>query len=377
MSADRALLYCLLLCTGVLPAQDPRQIELGRFLFESPSLSAGGKVSCATCHDPDRSFMDGRADSVGSGNIGIGRNSPTLIAIGHVTWFRDPDQARTARPGRRPKVLTLEQRCLAPIANELEMGGSIDRVVSKLQKHSGVKARFDRAFGGSGGVTRKRLGSVLASFVRTLEAPESPYRRYLAGEQAALTKTELGGLKIYQGKGCGDCHSGPGLSDGSMHVVDPPGGFRIKSRERAAGERHVELLRREYAKKSQTEIEKIDVRAIALEAQRMAPRLPGGGGYDASQLAVQTTTLWDVARTGPYFRDGSVPKLRDAVALHVREMNLVHEDRDAVRDTLTKNRRNGKQAPSKLRARPRPPPGRLSVAEIDDLVAFLRTLSPR
>ena len=112
-----------------------------------------------------------------------------------------------------------------------------------------------------------------------------------------------------------------------MHVVDPPWGQRMKDRQRTASERRIELLRREYAKKKTVEeVAAMSVEAIAKEAKLRASALPGGGGYDADQIEVQTTTLWDVKRTWPYFRDGSVKSLEEAVRTHVREMRAVHED---------------------------------------------------
>jgi cytochrome c peroxidase len=64
--------------------------ELGEFIFFDPRLSTSGTVSCATCHDPELSFTDGRSESVGELGILTGRNSPTLWHVGSVEWFLDP-----------------------------------------------------------------------------------------------------------------------------------------------------------------------------------------------------------------------------------------------------------------------------------------------
>lgn len=356
----------------------PQKIELGRFLFESKDLSDNGRVSCATCHDPARSFVDHRADSVGILDIGIGRNSPTLFGIGHVALFRDPDQARTARPGKRPLTLSLEDRCLKPLENELEMGASIKATVKRLRKIEGMNARFDEVFGGRRGVDRDRLGKALAAFVRTLELPRAPYRRFLDGDQNALDSSQRKGLALFESLGCVNCHGGPGMSDGLMHVVDPPHGFRMRGRQREAAKRRTELMRRDYEKRDPAQLAKLTVRQLAEEAEKMAARLPGGGGYDASQLEVQTATLWDVARTAPYFRDGTIKTLEEAITLHVRELLLVREEQKEVRKTLKQLGRQGKRAPKKMRPSGDPAAHvrKLSPEEVQALCAFLEALSP-
>src|SRR5436190_17482272 len=84
---------------GQAPAGD-RLAALGASLFSNVALSSGRATSCATCHDPKKSFVDGKPDSEGEMKIGIGRNSPALWAIAAIPKFRDPRQAQEAKPGR-------------------------------------------------------------------------------------------------------------------------------------------------------------------------------------------------------------------------------------------------------------------------------------
>ncbi len=368
--------------TPQAPLADPKA-DLGRALFFSPQLSTGGKTSCSTCHDPEKSFTDGRADSRGQLDIGIGRNSPTMFAIGQVERFRDPRQAELAAPGRRPKVMSLEERCLAPMENELEMSASVASVVKALRTDKTMNEKFDHAFAGTGtGVTKDRLAQALAAYLRTLDPPTTPYAAFLQGKQDALTEVEKRGLAAFSGKGaCGSCHSGSALSDGLMHVVDPPGGQRIQDRVHAATERKIALIRREYEVKKPGTQATMSVQAMMAEAEKRRD-LPGGGGYDPAQLEVQTTTLWDVARTGPYFRDGSAATLKDAVSQHVSELRTVAARKDEVKKTLAELDRGGKRSPIELRVSrestvPKQIPGELSGQEIDDIVVFLKALSPR
>ena len=363
-------------------AQD--SIALGEALFLSPLLSEGDGTSCATCHDPNRSFVDGRADAIGEGQIGIGRNSPTLFAMSAIKLFRDPDQARFAKPGKRPQVLDLEERCLAPMENELEMGSAVGPIVKKLNRIQIFRDAFDRAFKGSRGVTKKRLGTALGDFIRSLDPPQNaPYARFLDGDEDALAPAARRGLAIFQGIGnCNACHSGTALSDGLMHVVDPPKGQRIRDRERVARERRLELFKREALAKGEDALVAQTIDLYKAEASGALRRLPGGGGYDPSQVEVQTTTLWDVARTGPYFRDGSVTKLEEVVRVHIQEMRTVAESKQLVDTAVRDAQKHGKGAAQKLRPRKKvardmkSAPQVLNLKQMEDLLAFLRALSP-
>jgi cytochrome c peroxidase len=362
-------------------AQAPDKIAgLGSLLFSSPALSSSREVSCATCHDATKSFADGRAEAEGQMKVAVGRNTPTLLAIGAIARFRDPRQAQTAKPGRAPRVLSLEERCLEPLANDLEMGSGVESAVLALRKDAAISKRFDETFGGQEGVTKPRLAQALAAFVRTLSAPKSPYADHLAGTTSALTPSQARGLAVFESHGCAECHSGPALSDGMMHVVDPPWGQRMLDRQRTASERRIELLRRDYARhNSVDEVTRMSRDSMAREAKLRANALPGGGGYDPDQIEVQTTTLWDVKRTAPYFRDGSVPSLGDAVRTHIREMKVVRDEEARVKKDLAALDRAGKRSPTALRpvrkterAFGREPPP----AEFQDLIEFLNALSP-
>lgn len=348
------------------------RIDLGRALFEARELSDGGKVSCATCHVPAKSFVDGLADSKGRMDLGIGRNSPTLFAIGGVNLFRDPDQPRTAAPGKEPRALDLEQRCLAPLENELEMGASAKAAAAALKRVPGMDSRFDQAFGGGGGATVPRIGKALAAFVRSIAPPPSPYRRHREGDASALGPAEQRGLALFEGAArCAVCHGGAALSDGLMHVVDPPDGARIRDRERAAMQRRIELVRLAVEKDEKAG----DIKLLAADPEH-ARKLPGGGGYDASQLEVQTTTLWDVARTGPWFRDGSEKDLAETLRRHLAEMAEVRARLPEVEAVLKTLARAGKRPPKALRAPSVSPPAidPLPDAAFEDLLAFLRAL---
>jgi cytochrome c peroxidase len=174
------------------PASNPLTIEkvvLGRKLFFDKRLSRDRTLSCASCHDPELSFSDGRALAQGIGNVATTRNSPTLINRGYgAAFFWD---GRTS---------TLEQLALEPILNPRELG-STER---ELERRTGMSVAA--------------LADALASYLRTIRSGDSPFDRYTAGESDALNDLEKRGLRVFAGNGgCTSCHAGPNLSDEHFH----------------------------------------------------------------------------------------------------------------------------------------------------------------
>lgn len=387
------------------PAHNPGtagKVELGKLLFSEKRLSADGKVSCATCHDPQKGFVDGIEQSKGILQMAVGRNAPSMIAMGHVASFPVPighgkelfgRQARERRvrirgfpPQSKVKAVSLEERCLGPIENPLEMGDSIAGVVHALNEDPEMRRRFDAAFSnGWKGVTRDRMGKALAAFLRSLELPRARFQLFLDGDTTALNDEERDGLAIFEGVGrCNDCHSGPGLSDGKMHRIAMFNSPRAQWRRKVAQTRQTELQRKlSVHQRNAQKLSKAGKPGSAHEA-RMAALIGrvltppqgrvGGYGQDLRTFDIQAHTLplWDVPRTGPYFRDGSAKRLDVAVAQHITEMRAVAASRRS-------NRASVAAIPTELKpswaASPPPAPGELRKDELGKLMAFLRTLS--
>src|SRR5262245_55638386 len=94
----------------------------------------------------------------------------------------------------------------------------IDQAVARLGQDAGYRAGFERAFGG--GPTAPRLAVALAVYERTVYSVDAPFDRYLAGEAKALTASAARGLELFGGKArCGECHTGPNLSDELFHSI--------------------------------------------------------------------------------------------------------------------------------------------------------------
>lgn len=165
------------------------KIDLGRRLFNDRRLSRDGTIVCASCHDPERAFSDGRATAVGVfGRVGR-RNAPALINRGYGrAFFWDA------------RMTTLEEQVLKPIEDPNEMDLPVDEAAARV------------------GLNRVELSQALASYVRSILSGDAPYDRFVNGDRGALTVDQQAGLEIFRGKGnCTACHVGPNLSDERLH----------------------------------------------------------------------------------------------------------------------------------------------------------------
>lgn len=375
-----ALAVALTALTASAAAQQASQqlhpkVALGWFLFENPALSVDQSRSCASCHDPLGSFVDKTKEAKGLFDVPTGRNSSTLYGAGEVPGF--PDPAAAAAVGREVHAMGLEERCLAPIGNPQEMGASIPKIIQRLRAEKGMNRRFDATFFGTGGVTKERLGQALAAYVRSITPPRSPYRAWLEGDVEALSPEERAGLDVFRHNGrCAECHSGNAMSDGLMHPVSPD-----PSAATVAFQRRQEFLAKvvpiaEGRRRGSNGISAHDARQMTA-AVSTAPVVY----YGPRQTTRHTLPLWDVARTGPYFRDGTVSDLRQAVLVHAERLKTLKASPRQTGAALAQSASAGLPVPEALKPtytlEDFPAPGELSPMEIDHLMAFLHALSPR
>jgi len=184
----------------IWPADNPYSVEkaeLGRLLYFDPRISADGAISCATCHDPKFAYTDGAPVSTGIKGQKGGRSAPTVINRAYsLAQFWD---------GR---AATLESQAVGPMANPIEMGNTHEGVVARLRSIPGYKPLFAKAFG-NGDVTLDNAALAIATFERTILSGNSPYDRYKAGNKAAMTVSQIRGMKVYFDKAkCDQCHEG-------------------------------------------------------------------------------------------------------------------------------------------------------------------------
>jgi cytochrome c peroxidase len=314
----------------------PARAALGQKLFFDARLSANGTVACATCHDPSRAFTDGRPTSVGiHGRVGQ-RNAPTILnALYNKHQFWD---------GR---VNTLEQQAAMPITNPFEMGSaSVADAVSRIAPDQDYQSRFMQAFGR--GVNEQDMLSAIAAYERTLVSFDSPYDHFIAGDASALSDSAKRGLELFNTKArCNKCHA---LSDIERHET-----LFMDNDFHNIGVgilRHnvVQSARQAEREVAQGNLPAIDMAAITSDLSVLGRFLVTRKEKDIASF--KTPDLRNVIVTGPYFHDGSMETLWDVMDHYNKGDGIADPWLDKDMQPLA-----------------------LSESEIDDVVAFLASLT--
>src|SRR5947208_10071855 len=324
---------------AVLPPdnpQTPEKIALGRKLFFDGRLSADGSVACASCHNPERAFTDGKPTSTGiHGRVGQ-RNAPTILnALYNKTQFWD---------GR---AKTLEEQAALPIVNPLEMGQpSMDAAVTRIA----ALAEYQRAFRGVFGrpPNSPDLVRAIASYERTQVSFDSPFDHFIAGDANALDDSAKRGWELFNTRGrCNKCHA---LSEDKRDVT-----YFTDNDFHNIGigiiRHHVVALARQAEQLIEAgDLTAIDRAAIQTDMSALGRFLITKKGPDIASF--KTPDLRNVLVTGPYFHDRSQETLWDVMDHY--------------------NKGDGPQNPyldEDIQ------PLALTEGEIDDVVAFLASLT--
>ena len=194
----------------------PALVELGKALYFDPRLSKSHNISCNTCHQIGLGGVDMLPTSIGHAWQKGGRNAPTVLnAVFNVAQFWD---------GR---AADLKAQAGGPIKNPIEMGITHEHALQMVKAIPGYAKHFEEAFPASKDrITMLNMETAIAAFEATLITPDAPFDKYLRGDAAALTTTQLDGLKLFMDKGCAGCHGGVNMG-GQMYapfgVVEKPG----------------------------------------------------------------------------------------------------------------------------------------------------------
>lgn len=178
---------------------DENRVALGERLYHDPNLSADGTISCASCHDITAGGDDGLPVSPGVGGLLGGVNSPTTLNS-HLNFVQFWD-------GRAD---TLEAQAAGPIENPVEMANTMANVIAYLQSEPSYVQGFEKAFD-DGTIDADTITKAIADYERTLTTLNSPFDKWLQGDDAALTEQQTAGLTEFMNVGCASCHQGPGL----------------------------------------------------------------------------------------------------------------------------------------------------------------------
>ena len=191
------------------PADNPHneaKEELGRLLFYDPRLSATDQMACASCHDPDLGWADGRSVAFGHSRKELKRNTPTAQNAGYLDLLFWDGRADT-----------LEQLVINVIENNDELNTSGEAVAAKLRDVPEYREQFEAAFGDDG-VDSDRIAKAIATFVRTNTGGRSAFDAFLRGRRDALSPAQIRGLHLFRTDArCMNCHHGPTMSDSLLH----------------------------------------------------------------------------------------------------------------------------------------------------------------
>jgi len=314
-------------------AMTPQRVALGKKLYFDKRLSADGTVSCATCHDVTRGFTDQLAVSKGIGGQFGKRNAPTTLnAVLLQTLFLD---------GRSP---TLDHQARQPILNPVEMGMADEESAMKaIGDDPEYKKTFQEAYGRD--MNYEDLGRAIGAFERTLVFVDSPFRRFLTGDNQAISAEARAGFELYNGKArCAACHpmspSNPLGTDNRFHNV----GVSARHQDfEALGRQAVRLLQEDPSE------QKLDELAVGTDLSELGRFMVTRNRVDMGSF--RTPLILNIGITPPYMHDGSLATLWDVMD-HYNKGGEANPFLDGGIEPLA-----------------------LTEKEIDQLVAFLFTLT--
>lgn len=241
---------------------NPAMVELGKKLFFDPRLSKSGFISCNSCH-----------------NLSMGGTDNLKTSIGH-QWNEGPINAPTVLNSSLNlaqfwdgRAKDLQAQAGGPIDNPGEMGSTHGLAVEVLQSIPAYVADFKTSFG-SDKIGIKQVTKAIAAFEETLVTPNSRFDKWLTGDKTALSANELAGYKLFKDSGCVACHNGPAVGGNSYQKMGVVSAYKASSP--AEG--------------------------------RFAVT-----GKDADRFNFKVPTLRNVELTYPYFHDGAVNTLTEAV----------------------------------------------------------------
>ena len=246
-----------------IPADNPmtaEKIALGRQLFFDERLSIDGSKSCYSCHLCEHGLSDGLPKAIGAENKPLTRNSPTLWNIGyHKEFYWD---------GRSD---SLEEQAMAAWKGaNMGVGERTGEIAAKINALQDYRSQFQRVF--QSAATPENMMKAIAAYERTIIGGNTAWDRWRAGDQTAMSESAVRGWNIFQAIKCNNCHDGILFTDQQYHNI----GIGMDQTEPDVGRFKV-------------------------------TNKPVDTG------AFKTPTLRDIAKSAPYFHDGSAKTLEEAV----------------------------------------------------------------
>ena len=315
----------------------PEAIELGRRLFVDKRLSASGQLACATCHDPQRAFQDGKRFTR------HGRNTQGLLDAGAQRWF-GWDGAKDS----------LWAASLAALTAETELAATPGSMLARLRADPALASRYRALFGPpvAGPTLLVNVAKALAAYQATLVSPRTVFDNFrdalVRGDSAAAARYPASaqrGLKIFVGPGrCLFCHAGPAFTNGEFGDVGRAF-FTAAGADPGRWGGLQALLASPYNRLGAfSDAGANDERALGTRHVVLEPRHYG---------EFKVPTLRGLVATAPYFHDGSAPEIEDVVRYYSElDEGRLHADGARLLQAL-----------------------KLTRPQATDLAAFLKTLS--
>jgi len=244
----------------------PQVIDLGRYLFFDPLLSADNSIACSSCHDPDYGFADGLGRARGINKAVLDRSAPSLWNIGFFdTLLWDGSKS------------SLEEQLIGPLYADNEMGNRPDHLIADLRSNAIYRDLFTVAFG-PGEIQLDQVYTAITAFESSLVSLNSRYDFYAHGLQNALSPSELEGLNVFRSfvSRCGECHTPPLFSNQEIAIIGVP----------------------------------------EPEGRPFDPGAGATSGIPSQRGGFRVPSLRNIAKTAPYMHQGNFESLRDTVAFY-------------------------------------------------------------
>ena len=189
------------------------RIELGKMLFFDTRLSGSGNMSCATCHSPLYGWSDGLPTAKGVNSKILDRASPTVVNTAYNSiqmW-----------DGRKK---SLEDQAMGPMEAAVEMNMDTKALFAWLKANEGYVGAFKSAYPGEA-IGESTVSKAIANYERTIISNNSPFDKWIKGDNNAMTAQQVNGFELFVRKdkgNCAACHSAPNFTDDGFHNIGLP-----------------------------------------------------------------------------------------------------------------------------------------------------------
>jgi len=269
------------------------RVELGHLLFFDPVLSIDKETACATCHSEIWGMGDGIARAVGHGAgllSGPGRRGPNELRRNSPALYNLAFRETLLWDG---DATTLEEQALIPMFAEDEMSADPATLLEDLESIPEYVERFEAAFPDDPQVTIHNLASALAAYQRTLISDRSTYDAYVGGRYNLMNEDEVEGMFRFAEMGCDGCHTPPLFESET------------------------------FANRNVPEVEGI-----------VDHGLEEHSGLEEDRGKFRTVSLRNLLFTEPYFHNGSITKMSDAIRHELEQSGMPFTDDDVRLITL-------------------------------------------